>query len=185
MPPIFVGATDGYTKATAETSRRLADEQIFGPERAEFDWEMNNVVLPRLGARYWLFESNTPNVTDNRELVSMLSVAERTGGITPRLSRKIITDVFPAAADGIPAIDPEKFDPDLPFSLTVAEKVKNQGEPTEMNQVGAPTQSARGTVKSGGDDYLAGIRRLIDVGHLAASELKRLHRVPDDDSDKS
>ncbi len=41
LPPIFVGRSDDYTRATADTSRRLADEQVFAPERDEFDWWVN------------------------------------------------------------------------------------------------------------------------------------------------
>ena len=44
LPPIFVGRADEYTRATAETSRKLADEQVFAPERDEEDHIINRML---------------------------------------------------------------------------------------------------------------------------------------------
>ena len=38
LPPIFVGLTSDYTRATARESREVAEEQVFGPERADHDF---------------------------------------------------------------------------------------------------------------------------------------------------
>lgn len=123
LPPIFIGSADDYSKATAEESRRLADEQVFKPERDEFDSKMNKLLLPEMGIRYHRFVSNGPNVTDDQDLIQILVAAERTGGLTPRIARNIISDIL---GRDLPEIDPAKLDPDIPFSLQVAEKVKNQ-----------------------------------------------------------
>jgi PBSX family phage portal protein len=176
LPPIFVGASDEYNRATAEASRKLADEQVFGPERDEVDWTVNNMILADLGIRYWRFESRTPNVTDNRELVQMLAAAERTGGITPRISRQVIEDVFKEASDA-PAIDPNKLDPDQPFSLTMAEAVKNTGGPagpTEIGQTIAPVQPSGQVAKAHRN---ATIVDLLDLGNRASEEILRAVRT--------
>jgi PBSX family phage portal protein len=47
LPPIFVGRSEDYTRATAESSRRLADEQIFRPERDEMDHLFNRLLAAR------------------------------------------------------------------------------------------------------------------------------------------
>lgn len=179
LPPIFVGATEEYTRATAEASRRLADEQVFAPERREVDWLINTVLLSEMGFRYWRFESRTPNVTDNQELIGMLSAAERTGGVTPRISRQVVEDVFQSAVDA-PALDPEKFDPDVPFSLTMAEAVKAQGGtagPTEVNQTIAPVQPSADVAKAEYDRAV--IRELLDLGDRASEEIRRALRARD------
>lgn len=130
LPPIFVGQSKDYTRATAESSRRLADEQIFAPERKEFDEVMNRLIFPEMGITFHKFHSNTPNTTDNTQLVKILSGAEKTGGITPRIARHMIEDILsidlPDFGDDFPA--------DIPFSLTMAEAVKNQADPTEPGQ---------------------------------------------------
>lgn len=130
LPPIFVGRSDDYTRTTAEASRKLADEQVFSPERNEFDDTMNRRLFPDMGVIYHRFKSNSPNTTDNQELVKILGAGEKTGGMTPRIARLMLEDILgrelpPFAKD---------FDPDMPFSLMMAEAVKNKADPTEPGQ---------------------------------------------------
>lgn len=130
LPPIFVGRADDYSKATSESSRRVADEQVFSPERNEFDAIMNRIIFPEMGIVYHKFKSNSPNTTDNSELVKILAGAEKTGGMTPRIARHVLQEVL---GQDLPEF-PEDFDADVPFSLTMAEAVKNMAEPTEPGQ---------------------------------------------------
>lgn len=132
LPPILVGSSADFTRATAETSRRLADEQVFAPERDEFDSFINRRLLPEMGARHHVFKSNSPNTTDNAELVRILSGAEKTGGMTPRIARDVLEDILGAELPPFPK--DERFDPDLPFSLLMAEAVKNRADVTEPGQ---------------------------------------------------
>ena len=130
LPPLFVGRSDDYSRTTAEASRRLADEQIFSPEREDFDDTMNRRLFPDMGIIYHRFRSNSPNTTDNQELVKILGAGEKTGGMTPRIARLMLEDILgrelpPFAKD---------FDPDMPFSLLMAEAVKNKADPTEPGQ---------------------------------------------------
>ena len=130
LPPIFVGKSDDYSRSTAETSRRLADEQVFAPERDEFDRWVNRRLFPEMGIIYHRFKSNSPNTTDNTELVKILSGAEKTGGMTPAIARIVLEDIL-----GIPLPDfPEDFQADVPFSLLMAEAVKNKADPAEPGQ---------------------------------------------------
>lgn len=130
LPPIFVGQASDYSRGTAESSRRLADEQVFGPERTEFDEVMNRLIFPEMNVIYHRFRSNTPNTTDNTQLVKILGGSEKTGGMTPRIARYMLEDILgidlPDFANGFPA--------DVPFSLTMADAVKNQAQPGEPGQ---------------------------------------------------
>lgn len=157
MPPIFIGSTKDYNRATVEASRQLADEQVFAPERAEEDWTIND-VLAHMGIVYHRFQSRTPNVTDNRELVSMLTAAERTGAITPRIARAIVEDVFPQASE----LPDSKVDPDTPYSMQLAEAMKSQANPTEPNQLGAPVLPAEKAEDGDAEDVE---KRVDDYGH--------------------
>jgi len=130
LPPIFVGRSDDYTRATAESSRQLADEQVFAPERDEFDSIINRFLFPDMGIIYHKFRSNSPNTTDNQELVKILAGAEKTGGMTPRIARLLLEDIL-----GMPLPEfQEGYDPDVPFSLTMAEAVKNKADASEPGQ---------------------------------------------------
>jgi PBSX family phage portal protein len=131
LPPIFVGRSDDYTQTTAESSRRLADEQIFAPERMIFDELMNRLIFPEMGIIYHKYKSNTPNTTDNSQLVKILAGSEKTGGMTPEISRSIMEDILGQPLPGFP----EGFKADVPFSLTMAEAVKNlASDPAEPGQ---------------------------------------------------
>lgn len=122
LPPIFVGKSDDYSRATAEASRKLAEEQIFSPEREEMDREITQLLLD-MGYKHWTYKSNSPNVTNDQDLVQILSGSEKTGGITPNLAREIIGDIL---NKDLPLFEKGQvpFDPDVPFSLTMAEAVK-------------------------------------------------------------
>lgn len=130
LPPIFVGQAADYSRSTAESSRRLADEQVFAPERVEFDEVINRLIFPEMNVIFHKFKSNTPNTTDNTQLVKILGGSEKTGGMTPRIARYMLEDILgidlPDFAGGFPA--------DIPFSLTMAEAVKNLAQPTEPGQ---------------------------------------------------
>lgn len=130
LPPILVGHTADYNKATADTSRRLADEQVFAPERDEFDSMMNRIIFPVLGILYHKYKSNSPNTTDNEQLVKMLATSEKTGGMTPFIARFMLEGIL---GQDLPPF-PEKFDQHMPFSLLMAEAVKNKADPTEPGQ---------------------------------------------------
>ncbi|MGW8177937.1 MAG: phage portal protein [bacterium] len=131
LPPIFVGRSDDYTRATAESSRRLADEQVFAPERDEFDCLMNRIIYPEMGIRFHKFKSNSPNTTDNEQLVKILAGAEKTGGMTPAIARLVLADIL---SQDIADDFPKGFPTNVPFSLTMAEAVKNKADPAEPGQ---------------------------------------------------
>jgi PBSX family phage portal protein len=114
LPPIFMGRADDYTRATADASRKVGEEQVFRPERNHEDAIWNQTILPSLGAANTLFRSNTPDVTDNYELTQLLAVAERSGGLSPFVSRLIVEDVL---GRDLPELSKE-IPHDIPFSLT-------------------------------------------------------------------
>jgi len=130
LPPILVGVSEAYNRATAEISRRVADEQVFAPERDEFDQLINRIMFPAMGIRYHQFKSNSPNTTDNTELVKILAGAEKTGGMTPRIARQALEDIFGIELPPFP----EDFPQDVPFSMTMAEAVKNMADASEPGQ---------------------------------------------------
>jgi len=130
LPPIFVGRADDYTRTTAESSRRLADEQIFAPERDKFDELMNRIIFPEMGIIFHTFKSNSPNTTDNDKLVKILATSEKTGGMTPAIARSMLEEILGRDLGDFPV----GFPKDMPFSLTMAEAVKNKAEPTEPGQ---------------------------------------------------
>jgi PBSX family phage portal protein len=137
LPPIFTGRSEDYNRATADASTKLAERQVFGPERAAFDAVINLRLLPHLNVRYHEFRSNGPPVAATDDLVNVMGAAERSGAMTPRIGREILEEIagreFGAIGSGL--------EPDTPFSLTMAREVKNvgpmtQGQVTALKRLG-------------------------------------------------
>jgi PBSX family phage portal protein len=118
LPPIYVGRADDYNRAVAEASKKLAEEQIFMPERKAMDKLLTDTFLNRLELPNVAYVSNKPNVTDNYELTQLLATAERSGGLTPRISRRITADVF---NQELPDVD-DSINPDVPLTYTMNER---------------------------------------------------------------
>lgn len=130
LPPVLIGDATEYSRSIADTSRRVADEQVFAPLRDEFDSVINRLIFPDMGIKYHQFKSNTPNVTDTTEIIRALGMTEKTGALTPRIARDVLEVVF---SKDLPEFSKE-FDADVPFSMTMAEAVKNKADPTEPGQ---------------------------------------------------
>ena len=90
LPPIFVGLTSDYTRATARESREVAEEQVFGPERADHDFVINRLLFPAMGVRYWKYKSLPPTVNDFEVMSGTLDTFSRCG-LTIRESREEIS----------------------------------------------------------------------------------------------
>jgi len=129
LPEVLVGLAGEYTANNVESSRRIADEQVFAPERAEEDW-MWNRVLRYKGVKHHIYRSNGPNVTDDEDMIKVMAAAERSGAMTPRRATKMIEDIM---GERMPPMDPS-INPDIPFSQQMAESVKNQAMPNEVGQ---------------------------------------------------
>ena len=123
LPNIFVGKTENINRAVSESSRRLAEEQVFSPEREEMDRQINRLLM-EYDVRFHLIKSNSPNVTDDEALTKVITGAEKSGALTPNFTRTIIGDILNQEIPPIQKTD--KFDPDIPFSLTMAEAVKKR-----------------------------------------------------------
>lgn len=131
---IYLGKGEGLNKATATVIKATGDEQVFAPERATEDAKINRHIMLRLGARFHYFESNHPNITDDFELIRMMEMAERSGGMTPRRADRIVTDVFGKKIGPMP----KEIPLDVPYSLTFAfaQRYDNSGKPDPADSAG-------------------------------------------------
>jgi PBSX family phage portal protein len=57
LPPIFLGKSQDYSFASAMTSYRVAEAQVFNPERLEFDEIINHTIMRGLNAMKYQFKS--------------------------------------------------------------------------------------------------------------------------------
>jgi len=161
LAPLLVGRSEDYTRATAQASIRVGDEQVFSPEREVVDSQVIRIMLDQ-GIRWHFFRSRTPNITDNEVLAKAMVAAERSGAMTPRRSNTLLEDIF----EGELGPMPEGIPLDTPYSLTFAL--------AQTNTVTAPSEMSEGqvgTVERSGDwvpeyidELLNGLHKQVDPG---------------------
>ena len=79
LPPLFVGLTNDYTRATARESREIAEEQVFAPERADHDFVINRLLFPAMGVKFWKYKSIPPKNNDFEIMSGVLNTFSRCG----------------------------------------------------------------------------------------------------------
>jgi len=133
LPPLYLGDIEDYNRATADRSHRLTDEQVFDPDRRDEDETWNQrLLVEQLGIVYHEIRTNTPNITNDEDLIKLIKEAEKAGAMTPDLARALVEDILGRDLDLYPLA--ETVPGDVPFSLTMAEAVKNQAKPNEVGQ---------------------------------------------------
>lgn len=169
FPPIFVGKSEDYSGKTIDASRRLGDEQVFGPERHRFDRFWTRwVLVEALGIAWSTFRSNSPDVAENADLVKLMAQGEKTGGLTPRIARKIIGRVVNEDLGDV-EVDAEGFDPDAPFTWSVAKMMKSDSASAATGG-GEPTSQGRAGLQVGGGDR----DRTAEAGTFEEDAVERL-----------
>ena len=94
LPRLLRGDVRDFNRSTAAASVDFAEVQVFGPIRQQFDWMMNKHILPVIGARYHVFQSNAPSVRDPSALAEMIERLVKASVITPGEARALCAAVF-------------------------------------------------------------------------------------------
>jgi capsid portal protein len=88
----------GYTppdlnRATAMAALYQAEQQVFAPEREEFDWAVNKFIMPEIGIRFLRFVSNTPPTRTPDEIIAALT-ADAGTALLPSERRDALSGVL-------------------------------------------------------------------------------------------
>jgi PBSX family phage portal protein len=94
LPKLLRGESKDFNRATAESALRFAEDQVFQPERDEFDFLMNLRLLADMGIRFWRFHSQTPVTRDPERMTNMVEKLVRVGVLTPEEGRMLAGDIF-------------------------------------------------------------------------------------------
>ena len=162
LPPILVGRSDDYTRATAEAALETAEQQVFGPERAEVDNAINQKVLLFKGKPlvFWKFRSNPARLVANEVKLNSIEKLDKAGAMTPNIAIELANEMFDRHIEKIK----EPWG-DMPFAfvtaLIAAGKIKPKGIPTpddlaeelskggSMEEPPAPAEPAKPGAKGG------------------------------------
>ncbi|HEU4409102.1 MAG TPA: phage portal protein [Polyangiaceae bacterium] len=94
LPRLLRGDSRDFNRSVADAQLRFAEDQVFQPERDEFDFVMNRTLLAAMGIRFWRFRSQTPVTRDPERLTDMVEKLVRAGVLTPEEARVLASDVF-------------------------------------------------------------------------------------------
>lgn len=156
LPRLLRGDARDFNRATADASVELAESQVFGPERNEFDFAMNRSILATLGIRYWVFRSNAVQVRDPKTLAGIIGDLTTANVLVPDDARKLASElVFNRRLP--------KIDADWPH------------QPVMLTQVGVPfDRAADGTIPTAPD---AGPTAPGELQPIAASKRTKAYNI--------
>jgi capsid portal protein len=81
LPPLIQGTSEDYSLASATASQIVAEQQVFGPIRRDFDEFINvKIVRAEFGYFNWRFVSKGPKITGSEELTKMIRMFAISGG---------------------------------------------------------------------------------------------------------
>ena len=140
LPQLLRGVVKDVNKASAKATLQFAEEQVFGPERLEFDWTVNNNIVNDLGLTLVKFRSNGIQTSDPVILTEMIEKMMTVGGLTINEARALLSQVFKKR---FPPID--QFWANQPLELTKIGVV-----PDDMQQTGDMTVAEQGESASDG-----------------------------------
>lgn len=94
LPRLLRGDVRDFNRATAEAALDFAEQQVFAPDRNEFDFIINRKVLSDLRIRFWLFRSNAPTVKDPAQLAEVIYKLVMANVLVPAEARELAEGVF-------------------------------------------------------------------------------------------
>lgn len=76
LPPIYIGMSDDYNRATAMEAARVTEEQVFVPERRDFCYLWNTTIMADLKINNWSLELMEPKTTDYATILTAVSTVK-------------------------------------------------------------------------------------------------------------
>lgn len=93
LPRLLRGDSRDFNRATAESALKFTESQVFGPERNDFDFMMERVVLIPKGIRYWKFASNSPQITNPEDMARVIADLSKAGVLWPALALELAAEL--------------------------------------------------------------------------------------------
>lgn len=94
LPPLYTGESQDYNKATADTARKVTEEQVFRPERKVITGKLNTLFLSDLDIFYVQLSLKGPNFGDPLETAKVLVPFVTAGAAAPNDLRDLLGQVL-------------------------------------------------------------------------------------------
>lgn len=105
LPPVYIGLSSDYNRATVEAAKELAEEQVFQPERKKIENLFNRRLLTGYDFRHVEVELGAPEIVDG-ELITKL-IAETKEHLT---TNEIRTIVSPRLGQSLKMLQGDEYD---------------------------------------------------------------------------
>jgi len=127
FPPVLLGRADEYNRATVVEAVRVAEEQVFEPQRKEDEHAFAVTVLADMEIKYWTLEFLGGKTSD---YVDMLDAIGKVKELVPIGQVQKVVNLM--LGEPVENIDEELFSTLLPQLLSAINEVsgspENQGE---------------------------------------------------------
>ena len=94
LPPLFTGSAEEFSRSTSDSSKLIAEEQVFRPERNDFDEAINFTLMKGLNAKYWAFRTTGPRIIEGNEAIDAIGKFARAGSLSINQGIKIMNRVL-------------------------------------------------------------------------------------------
>ncbi len=99
LPDLYVGYTNDFNRATAQTAVEVTEEQVFQTERQSLAWIINNKLLNEYGFKHVEVYFKEPNISNPDDLYKILTVCNNAGGFTPNKAKEVLYNALGDVSD--------------------------------------------------------------------------------------
>lgn len=93
LPPVYVGLSQDYNRATVETAKELTEEQVFQPMRESFEWRINS-LFREYGFQYVEVYLKSSNLVNMEDVKAILDPAINAKAVAPNDLRDLLSKVL-------------------------------------------------------------------------------------------
>ncbi|GIN71143.1 hypothetical protein J14TS2_16180 [Bacillus sp. J14TS2] len=102
LPPLYTGEAQEFSRATADTARKVTEEQVFQPERKALSRALNTLFLEPLGFKHVRLSVKGADFHDPVEIAEVLEPFIQAGSVAPNDLRDLLSKVLGKRIDAFP-----------------------------------------------------------------------------------
>lgn len=154
LPPVYIGLSNDYNRATVETAKEITEEQVFQPLRAFYNLRINS-LFREYGFKYVEIQLRSSNVTKMEDIQAILTPGIQANAIAPNDLRPLIAKVINKPLE---LFEGEEYN--LPMNAVKSGYNSNLTANNPIKETDIEKAKGEGTV----NELMATIRRLVRKG---------------------
>ncbi len=176
LPPIYVGRSSDYNRATSKEARAVTEEQVMEPDRRPWHHLFNRRLLPELGITWWQMRYRGASTTDDGDTAKSVAGIVQGGGASPNQLIMLLNKITGQTQE----THTEAWG-DRPLSMTMALIAAGKDPNAELSELAqpSPVDGADETSDTESDAAPAGDSRAAEVKAVAlnGAQLKEAREI--------